>query len=178
MLQRFPSTCGNSSCSSFLFSMLWAAAQSWRAAGFHWVFLLSSIDPLGLPGHVCCHIAPRRLLTPLSPEITAELLHLCMNVFSILWSPHQSPFWFRKACLCVTVFGMDRHDWQRGKSRGHRRYDDDDDGEKTFQVDKNADILKLMNIYYIQSRDKLLLFLAGLIIRQLLVQYTVFFSLS
>lgn len=73
---------------------------------------------------------------------------------------------------------MDRHDWQRGKSRGHRRYDDDDDGEETFQVDKNADILKLINIYYIQSRNHLLLFLDKLIIRQLLVQYAEFFSLS
>lgn len=71
---------------------------------------------------------------------------------------------------------MDRHDWQRGKSRGHRCYDDDDDGEETFQVDKNADILKLMNIYYIHRRDNLL-FLAGLIIRELLV-YPEFFSLS
>lgn len=152
----------------FFFSMLWAAVRSWRAAGFHWVFLLSSIDPLKLA-------RVWRLLTPLSPIITVEPPHLCMNVFSFLLSPHQRPFWFRKACLCVTVFGMDRHDWQRGKSRGHRRYDDDDDGEETFQVDKNADILKLMNIYYIQSRDNLLLFLAWLIIGELLVQYPEFF---
>lgn len=28
---------------------------------------------------------------------------------------------------------MDHHDWQRGRSRGHRRYDDDD-GEKTITI--------------------------------------------
>lgn len=93
LLQPFPSTTGNSSSSCFLFfSMLWAGAQSWRAAmGFHWVFLLSSIDLLRLPGHVCCHVSSvvtSRL--PWAREISQN--SLLFPFFCLLYPPPPLPF--------------------------------------------------------------------------------------
>lgn len=55
-------------------------------------------------------------------------------IVSPFFSSHQHPYLFHKPpYLCMSVFRMDHHDWQRGRSRGHRRYDDDD-GEKTITM--------------------------------------------
>lgn len=134
--------------SSSMFFLLGAAVHSWKGC---------SRFPLSFPlvTHRSAEVAGPRA-SPRSSAVSSRP-HEPGNHPELTCFLHERllcSLYFSPGSILVSLpdcFRMDHHDWQRGRSRGHRRYDEDDEGEETSQLEKSAVMQRtLMEFYYTQ----------------------------